>query len=238
MDRGPGRADGAGPDLPLLPDGRLPPREAPAGRAAGRLQRPPARRRSSGGSRPSQVAAGRRGPGARSRARRPASRSRPPGRTTLNALTDLRNQIGIPETAGTAEPLGEFILPGEHPAGRRAGADPDGAGQPPRHPRRAGRRSPGPHAAVHLAKGDRIPTPIVGPQYAMDEAGVQYIGLVYITPIPILNSGKPLVRPARGRAPPRRSWPSSRSQQRAVTQVRAAVAKWNGATAWSTTRPA
>ena len=27
------------------------------------------------------------------------------------ALTDLRNQIGTPETAGTAEPLGEFILP-------------------------------------------------------------------------------------------------------------------------------
>ncbi len=27
------------------------------------------------------------------------------------ALTDLRNQIGIPATAGTAEPFGEFVLP-------------------------------------------------------------------------------------------------------------------------------
>ncbi len=27
------------------------------------------------------------------------------------ALTDLQNQIGTPESAGTAEPLGEFILP-------------------------------------------------------------------------------------------------------------------------------
>ena len=31
--------------------------------------------------------------------------------TYRTALTDLRNQIGIPETAGTAEPLGEFTLP-------------------------------------------------------------------------------------------------------------------------------
>ncbi len=44
-----------------------------------------------------------------------------------NALTDLRNQIGIPETAGTAEPLGEFVLPRNIPDARRAGADPDGA---------------------------------------------------------------------------------------------------------------
>src|SRR5262249_60392144 len=32
-----------------------------------------------------------------------------------NALTDLRNQMGVPESAGTAEPLGEFILPGNIP---------------------------------------------------------------------------------------------------------------------------
>ena len=29
----------------------------------------------------------------------------------LTALTDLRNQIGIPDQAGTVEPLGEFTLP-------------------------------------------------------------------------------------------------------------------------------
>ena len=32
-----------------------------------------------------------------------------------NALTDLRNQIGIPETAGTAAPLGKFALPAAIP---------------------------------------------------------------------------------------------------------------------------
>src|SRR6516225_10370323 len=29
----------------------------------------------------------------------------------VTALTDLRNQIGIPESAGATEPLGEFTLP-------------------------------------------------------------------------------------------------------------------------------
>ena len=51
----------------------------------------------------------------------------------------------------------------------------------------------GTHSAVSLAKGDRIPTPIIGPQYEMDEAGVQYIGFVFITPLPVWNNGKPLV---------------------------------------------
>ena len=51
----------------------------------------------------------------------------------------------------------------------------------------------GTKAAENLARADRIPSPIIGPQYAMDEAGIQYIGLVYITPVPIWNNGKPLV---------------------------------------------
>ena len=33
----------------------------------------------------------------------------------LTALTDLRNQLGQPESAATAEPLGEFVLPGYIP---------------------------------------------------------------------------------------------------------------------------
>ena len=62
---------------------------------------------------------------------------------------------------------------------------------------RSARRRPdvtGTKAAENLARADRIPSPIVGPQYAMDEAGIQYIGFVYITPIPIWNSGGPLLR--------------------------------------------
>src|SRR5262249_22738468 len=80
-----------------------------------------------------------------------------------------------------------------------------------------------------LAKGDRIPTPIIGPQYEMDEAGVQYIGFVFITPIPVWNSGKPLV--LQREAEHRRAVVAyQEAQQRAIAQVRSAVAKWNGAT--------
>ena len=82
---------------------------------------------------------------------------------------------------------------------------------------------------MNLAKGDRIPTPIIGPEYQMDEAGVQYIGFVFIAPIPIWNNGKPLV--LQREAEHRRALVAVKeAQDRAAGQVRAAVAKWNGAT--------
>ncbi len=87
----------------------------------------------------------------------------------------------------------------------------------------------GTHSAVSLAKGDRIPTPIIGPQYEMDEAGVQYIGFVLIGQLPVWNNGKPLV--LQREAEHRRAMVAyEQAQQRAIAQVRAAVAKWNGAT--------
>ncbi|HMB07362.1 MAG TPA: TolC family protein, partial [Isosphaeraceae bacterium] len=84
-------------------------------------------------------------------------------------------------------------------------------------------------SAIRLAKGDRIPSPIIGPEYAIDEAGVQYVGLVFITPIPYLNNGTPLVR--QREAEHRRAVVAlQQAQQRAIAQVRSAVVKWNGAT--------
>ncbi len=83
VDRAPGRADDPGPDLPLLPDGGLPPREVPPGPAARRLQRPPGRvapapaRGRPGAGQPRRPGAGAgREPGGRAR------RSRPRGRIT------------------------------------------------------------------------------------------------------------------------------------------------------------
>ena len=87
----------------------------------------------------------------------------------------------------------------------------------------------GTQAAVRLARADRIPTPVVGPQYEMDEAGVQYVGFVWVTPLPIWNSGKPLVR-QREAEHQRALVAVQQVQKRAVAQVRAAVARWNGAT--------
>jgi outer membrane protein, heavy metal efflux system len=146
----------------------------------------------------------------------------------LTALTDMRNQIGIPEQAGAVEPLGEFTLPPYiPPVDEQIMIQEALQSRPDIHAALA--QINGTYAAVRLAKGDRIPTPVIGPQYAMDEAGVQYIGFVLISPLPVWNNGKPLVlqREAEHR---RAIVAHQQAQQRAIAQVRAAVAKWNGAT--------
>jgi len=146
----------------------------------------------------------------------------------LTALTDLRNQVGIPEQAGAIEPLGDFTLPAYiPPVDEQVMIDEALASRPDIQAARA--QIAGTHSAVDLAKGDRIPTPVIGPEYQMDEAGVQYIGCVFIAPIPIWNSGKPLVI-QREAEHHRAIVAYKQAQQRAVSQVRAAVAKWNGAT--------
>jgi outer membrane protein, heavy metal efflux system len=146
----------------------------------------------------------------------------------LTALTDLRNQLGIPEQAGTVEPLGEFTLPAYiPPIDEQVMIQEALRSRPDIHAAHA--LVNGTHSAISLAKGDRIPTPIIGPQYAMDEAGVQYVGFVLISPLPIWNSGKPLV--LQREAEHRRAIVAyEQAQQRAIAQVRAAVSKWNGAT--------
>jgi outer membrane protein, heavy metal efflux system len=146
----------------------------------------------------------------------------------LTALTDLRNQIGIPEQAGAFEPLGEFNIPATIPPIDEQVMIEEAIHQRP-DVQAARAQIAGTDAAVKLAKGDRIPTPIVGPEYQMDEAGVQYVGFVFITPIPVWNNGKPLV--LQREAEHRRAIVAyQEAQQKAVAQVRAAVAKWNGAT--------
>lgn len=144
-----------------------------------------------------------------------------------NALTDLRNQVGLPETAGSAEPLGAFALPKNIPDAQESGLIQLALqSRPEIHAARAA--AAGAEAAVRLAKGDRIPTPVVGPEYQSDEVGVQYIGFVYITPIPVLNNGRPLV--LQREADHRRALTTlQQAEQRTVIQVRSATAKWNAA---------
>lgn len=145
----------------------------------------------------------------------------------ITALTDLRNQIGVPETAGAAEPLGEFTLPSYIPqVSEESMIQTAVQSRPEIMAARALVEGTG--AATNLARADRIPSPIVGPEYQIDEAGIQYIGFVYITPLPYVNNGTPLVR--QREAENRRACIALRQvQQRVIAQVRAAVAKWNGA---------
>ncbi len=144
-----------------------------------------------------------------------------------NALADLRNQLGLPDEANAAEPLGEFVLPANiPPLDENALIQMALKSRPDIHAARA--QAQGAMAAVNLARGDRIPTPVVGPQYAQDEAGIQYFGLILVSPIPILNNGAPLVR--QREADYRRALVNVQQvEKRTVVQVRAAAAKWNAA---------
>ena len=145
----------------------------------------------------------------------------------LTALTDLRNQLGQPESAGTAEPLGEFVLPGYIPE-LQDEAMIQVALQTRPEIWAARAATVGAQSSVNLAKADRIPTPVVGPVYERDEQGTQFFGFVYITPLPVLNNGSPLVR--QREADQRRAVAAlQNAQKRVVAQVRSAVAKWNGA---------
>ncbi len=143
------------------------------------------------------------------------------------ALADLRNQIGIADSAGAAEPGDEFTLPqciptvSEHELIEIAlQSRPD--------IRAARAVVAGTKAAEDLARADRIPSPIVGPQYETDEAGLQYVGFTYVTAIPIWNNGGPLQR--QREAEHRRACQAlQQAQQRVVAQVRSGAARWNGA---------
>jgi outer membrane protein, heavy metal efflux system len=143
------------------------------------------------------------------------------------ALADLRNQIGRPETAGTAEPLGDFVLPPFIPeAEDNALIEMALAGRPDINAARSVVQ--GAVSAINLAKGDRIPTMVAGPEYTRDEFGSQFAGFILATPLPIVNNGNPLVR-QREAEYRRAAVALEQAQQRAVAQIRAATAKWNAA---------
>ena len=146
----------------------------------------------------------------------------------ISALTDLRNQIGVPEAAAETEPLGEFALPGTiQPVDEQAMIQ---AALNCRADLKAAQaQTNAAAAATKLAKADRIPSAVIGPQYVQDEAGIQYVGLNFVPVLPLLNNGKPLVR-QRQAEEQRAHAALQAAQQRAVAQVRSAVAKWNGAT--------
>lgn len=146
----------------------------------------------------------------------------------LTALNALQIQMGLPEASGLVEPLGEFALPETIPQiDEQQIVQTALRFQPSVHAAQA--QVQGANAALRLARADRMPNPVVGPEYEMDEGGIQYIGLVYITPIPVINSGTPLVRQRQAEA--RRACQNLQQVERqVVAEVRSAVAKWNGAT--------
>jgi cobalt-zinc-cadmium efflux system outer membrane protein len=145
----------------------------------------------------------------------------------LAALADLRQQIGIPSIAASAEPTGTFRVPEDRIQGN--GETLVRLAQESRpEVQAAAAVAANSRAALALARGDRIPTPSVGPSYERNETGAVFYGVAVSCPVPLLNTGAPLVR--QREAEYHRdcvTWEQTRLQ--IAAQVLAVVGKWNQA---------
>ena len=146
----------------------------------------------------------------------------------VSALADLRQQIGIPSVAASAEPIGSFRVPEDHMSG------PDGealvrlAQESRPEVQAAAAAAANSRAALSLARADRIPVPSLGPAYERNETGAVFYGVALSSPVPLLNTGRPLV--GQREAEYHRdcvAWEQARQQ--VATQVLAVLEKWNQA---------
>ncbi len=145
----------------------------------------------------------------------------------VSALADLRQQIGIPSIAASAEPTGSFRVPEDQIQG-------DGeslvrlAQESRPEVQAAAAVAANSRAAYALARADRIPVPSLGPLYERNETGAVFYGLAFSSPMPVLNAGGPLAR--QREAEYHRdcvAWEQARQQ--VATQVLAVLVKWNQA---------
>jgi outer membrane protein, multidrug efflux system len=140
-------------------------------------------------------------------------------------LTALRKQLGLPQYAASVVPVGAPKLP-EGVSGTneedliRIALE----GHPEINAARAQAASS--HAAVSLARADRIPIFSVGPVYERDESGVTYYGFGFSTPIPVLNAGRTLVN-QREMEHSRDLVAVEQLRTRTITWVKASLVKWN-----------
>jgi outer membrane protein, heavy metal efflux system len=143
----------------------------------------------------------------------------------ISALADLRQQIGIPSIAATAEPIGTFRVPQD-----RLRADDEALVRLAQESRpevqSAAAAAATSRAALSLARADRIPTPSIGPVYERNETGAVFYGAALTTAVPFLNSGAPLVR-QRGAEYHRDCVAWEQARQLVAVQVLAALVKWN-----------
>lgn len=142
----------------------------------------------------------------------------------LDAVTVLRKQIGLPEYAGSAVPLGALTVPeGALPIDEEQLTRIALAGHP--EIQTAVAQANISHAAVGLARAERIPITSIGPLYERGEAGTTFYGLAVDTQIPILNPGRRLVwqREAEHR---RDLVAAEQTRVRITAAVKASLAKW------------
>jgi len=109
------------------------------------------------------------------------------------AIALLTRKIGMADGALNIDPTGPLVLPGPPPAD-----------QPEELVRQAQECRPevraawaqvcSAQAALRLAQAERIPVPAIGPHYEHNETGASFYGLGLSSAVPVLNSGRTLVR--------------------------------------------
>ena len=146
----------------------------------------------------------------------------------LVALAEFRQQIGAIQYATSAEPAGTFAVPG-HLEGTGAPADEPSLLRVALECRpeiqAAAAQLAASRTAVDLARAERIPTSSLGPSYEHSETGTTFYGIAYSVPLPLLNSGKAMVR--QREAEQHRdlvAWQQAREQ--VTVQVRVALRRW------------
>jgi outer membrane protein TolC len=86
----------------------------------------------------------------------------------------------------------------------------------------------GSYDAVSLARADRIPIPSIGPVYEKDESNVSFYGVGLSSPIPILNTGTPMLR-QRESEYHRDAVSLDQTKQKVIVQVKTALIRSNEA---------
>ena len=142
----------------------------------------------------------------------------------IASLTDLRQQVGMPQYAASIEPAGDLQVPqSDLPGGDEVLVRLALENRP--EIRAATAQVANSRAALDLARADRIPVPSVGPAYERDESGTSFYGLAVSSPIPLLNTGAALVR-QREAEYHRDCVALEQDRQQVTAQVHSVLAKW------------
>jgi outer membrane protein, heavy metal efflux system len=145
----------------------------------------------------------------------------------VQAQMDLCQQIGVPRLADTVELVGKLQWPDYRESGDDDAFVRTALSSRPEI-RAAQAQVAGSHHAVSLARADRIPIPSIGPVYEKDESNVSFYGVGLSSPVPILNTGTPLLR-QRESEYHRDVVSLDQTKQKVIVQVKTAVVRCNEA---------
>ena len=145
----------------------------------------------------------------------------------VQAQMDLCQQIGVPRLADTVELVGKLQWPDYHESGDEDSFVRTALSSRPEI-RAAQAQVAGSHNAMLLARADRIPIPSVGPVYEKNESNASFYGVGLSSPIPILNTGTPMLR-QRESEYHRDAVSLDQTKQKVIVQVKTALIRCNEA---------